>query len=201
MVASDDRPAPERHPSLRRKLLLALATVLAVVGIGVAYAVHVFRGEGFVIVVTEPELQAKAAAAFPISKTYLLVFKITYSDPVVRLDAGSDRVAVGLTATPDIEVDGRRLSGTALVSGTIRYEPAQAAFFLDGIRVESLDIAGLPERYRDESLKLTTLALSEYYAKHPVHVLSDADMKRRAARLLLRSVDVQSKALVITLGL
>jgi hypothetical protein len=174
-----------------------LVAVLVVAGVG-AYCY--LRNEVYTLVITQPELQARADAMFPIRKTYLLVAEIEYAHPRIELDEQGRRVRAALDATTLFTVNQRRLSGSATASGGLRYVPAEGAFYLDRVVVERVVLGGVPDEYADRLTVAATTLLQEHYRTHPVYVLRD-DLKQRLAKAVLRDVRVQSGALVIDLGL
>jgi hypothetical protein len=182
-----------------RRLRTVALVLLAVVLLAVGYAAYVFFGEGFRLVITEAELKSAVAGQFPITKTHLAVIEVTYSDPVIILPDGSDRVVVGMTATPSIPLT-QRLAGIAQVSGALDYRRETGEFFLTGIRVEKLEISGLSERYATMVRGVTSVALKEYFDAHPVYALQSADTKQSMAKLVLKSVTIRDRTLVVTMG-
>jgi len=72
----------------------AAAAVLLVLAAGAAY--FLLRGETYEIRLTEQELQERFDQKFPISRKYLLIFDVTYSNPKVHFVEGSDRIQFGL---------------------------------------------------------------------------------------------------------
>jgi hypothetical protein len=60
---------------------------------------------------------------------------------------------------------------------------------------------GIPEKLTSRVNEALGKALNEYYATHPIYTLQATDAKCAAARLLLKDVTVQGKAVVVTLGL
>jgi len=186
---------------MKRKLLLLVIGLTVALAIGIGFTLYAFWGERFEIVITEAELQGKIAEKFPITKKYLIIFEITYSDPIVHLDEGGDRIHVGLRAMTEFSLNNKVFSGNGIVAGSLRYDQESGSFFLDRLSIESMDIAGFPEKYEKEVTVLSTSSLRSYYDNHPIYTLKSTDMKQRAARLILKSVVVRNKTLVVTMGI
>lgn len=186
---------------MKRKIILLAIGLMVALTIGIAFTLYTFWGEKFEIVITEAELKDKIAEKFPITRKYLIIFDITYSDPVLHLEEGGDRIQVGITATTGFTLNNKVFSGDGVVSGSLRYDQASGSFFLDRLILESLAIAGFPEKYHKEVKDLSTSSLRSYYDKHPLYTLKSTDLKQRAARLILKSVVVRHKTLVVTMGI
>ncbi|MBV9463549.1 MAG: DUF1439 domain-containing protein [Verrucomicrobiae bacterium] len=186
------------------KRLLVFAVVLLAATFAVAtfgYGLHPASGEKLEVVIPEAELQNNARKQFPITRTYLGFLSITYADPIVILEDKTNRLRVGLTATSRTAGAGDLgLAGKGLFSGSLRYKPGQGAFYLNDIKLESLDLPGFSGTALDQAKDFTSRGLKQYYATHPVYVLDRHDLKQNAARLVLRSVDVRDRSLVIGLG-
>jgi hypothetical protein len=159
-----------------------------------------FRHERYVLVITQAELQARADARFPISKTYLLLFEIEYANPRISLEPRGNRIHAALDARTRFLVNGKAFSGGATASGGLRYEPAEGAFYLDHLVVDRVHLGGIPPEHLDRCTAVATALLQQHYRSHPVHVLRD-DLKQRLAKAVLREVRVQAGTLVVELGL
>ena len=111
--------------------------------------------------------------------------------------------AAGLDVLLNIHVNGQPmpLGGTVDVSGGVRYDPNQGAFFLAEPRIDALRIQGIPDRYTAKVSAVIADALGDFYRERPVYTLSRADAKQAAARLVLKDVRVSRKTLIVTLGL
>jgi hypothetical protein len=183
----------------RRNLwLLVILVLVAAAGAGLYY-VH---GKRYVYRFTEPELQATLSERMPISKTFLYIFQVTLDEAKVVLIEGSNRVNVGINVKLGITIENNPLplSGLIEASGGVRYEPGAGELYLTDPRVESLQMFGVPERHLPALTSALTLALQEYYATRPIYRL-DASAQGTAARLLLKSVQVENRELVVKLGI
>jgi hypothetical protein len=179
---------------------IALIIALAIAAVVVYY--H-FSGQTLVLRFTRTQLQEKLNNRLPLTKTYLLVFQVTFDKPRVTLTNGSRRVAVGLDIILDIRLGGQTkpLGGALDVSGAIRYAAEKGEFFLDQPVIERLAVQGIPDKYTEKVNAVLTKALSEYYAQHPIHSLKTTDTKQAIARLVLKDVIVENGELVVTIGI
>lgn len=158
-------------------------------------------GQTVELSLTEGELQEALEKRFPVEKTHLKLFTFRYSNPVVKLEEGTDRIHAGVDAEASFSSGGEPLSGTARISGTLRYDPATGEFRLADSRVEQLDIAGFPERHRALLKAVATFLLKERLDDHPVYRLEATDFKHAVARVILKSVEVKDRRLKVVLGL
>jgi hypothetical protein len=186
---------------VRRGIVVALAAAVVIAAAAAGY--HQVRGRTVVLTFTEAEIQERLSAAPPFTRRYLGVFQVTVEDPRIALVEGSDRLRAGADVVVEPSL-GRRtaaLRGSVGASGTLRYAPGTGEFFLDGLVVEELDLPGLPEAHAPRARDAVTRALSEYYRRNPVHTLRPTDLRRVAAKRLLRDVRVADGRVVVTLGL
>lgn len=153
-----------------------------------------------VVTVTQPELQGRLSAAFPITKTYLGVGALTLSHPVVTLQPGSDRVDFAVDAAADVLGGAWRTMGTGRMSARARFVPSIRELFLDDARVESLAIHGLPSQYAGAAAQAAGLAAREYFATHAVYTAKRPVFSSPLGAYVVKNVVVDRGALKITLG-
>lgn len=149
---------------------------------------------------TSSEIQSTMASKFPIEKREL-VFVARFENPSVSIGANTNRVTLGVTAT--ISALGiKAVSGRATGEGEVRYDAAKGELFLDspGVKVENLDLKGLPERYQKPAHDLLENALREYLARNPIYRLPEQDTKLFSARRNLKSLRIEDGTLLIELG-
>ena len=185
--------------SLRKSgWLFALVLCLFAVG-----AYSYFSGREREIRLSEAQIREKLASRMPVRKEYLLIFEVTLDNPRVELVDGSNRIAGGLDVTLNIGLKSERapLGGTLDLSGGVRFDSDAGKFFLTDPVIDRLNIQGVPERFTEKVNQVLTKALSEYYLNHPIYTLNAFDVKQGAAKLLLKKVAIESKQLIITLGL
>lgn len=180
------------------KVLIGLAITLAVIALG-----FLFKEQSFVYRVPETKLQASLDEKLPLEKTYLKVFAVSLNNPRVDLDKETDRVKGGLDISVTIGALGfsRQFDGTVDASGSVAYVPEEGAFYVKDPAVENLTLPGVPDRYQTQVDAAAARAIEDFYATHPVYRLEGRTSKEKAARMLLKTVDVDGDTLVVTLGL
>ncbi len=181
---------------------ILLCIFLIIIGAGIC--LYVVLKEGVTISITEKQIQDGASKVFPLEKTHLSIVKIVYSDPVFEVLDNKQRIRIGLTATPELMINGKKFSGKAIVNGGFRYDPAQGAFFLTGFAVETLEIQtvhGVTGINLEKISEALSLACEKVYEKHPIYTLSDYDLKQKTAKMLVKEIHLRNKTVHISLGL
>ncbi len=177
--------------------------------------------------ITQRDIDRALQARFPVSKTHYLIFKVTYSNPQVRLLPDSNRVEVGLDAVLDIKVPGRPVSlgSRAIATTGIAYRSETQQFFLSDPQLSNLTFQGIPPEGADAAGRLVEAAsdklkvwgvteeqlaeirafaaglASEQLQRYPIYTIKATDAKSRAAKLMLKDVEVRSNEIHVTLGL
>jgi hypothetical protein len=180
----------------------AVVLALLVVGLAVGGLYYYFAGREYVYRFSDAQLQQALSDRMPIEKSYFLIFRVNLDNPRVTLPEGSDRVVAGLDVTLNILVGDEPLplGGSLDASGGIRYDDAKGEFFLTDPVVERFEVQGVPEVYAARVTGILTTALAEFYAARPIYTLSNLDPTQAAAHLVLKSVVVERRELVVTLG-
>ena len=93
---------------------------------------------------TRAELQAMIARQFPLSQRYADLIVVALSDPLLGLNAASNRAAI--TARLSIAsalLGAGRVDGTIALSSALRYDAAARALRLEQPRAERLELQGV----------------------------------------------------------
>lgn len=194
-------PVGASRRAFRRRTLIITGLVLIVVM--VTAGVVALKGERFSLVLTEEQIQQRLDARFPVTKRYLLVIGLTFSEPKVELAEGSDRIGFGVTTAVNLTVGGatKPLGGRAAISSGLRYDPQDFSFYLDDPRIESLHVQGIPVAYIEQVNEGALALAQERINRTKIHTLRPDQFQQAAARLVLKEVTVTDGRLVITLGL
>lgn len=182
----------------RPLILVGCALVVVLVG-----TLLYFRGKQYDVVITQTQIDNALRAKFPVSKTHLLIFRITYSNPRATLLPESNRIEVGLDAELDIKLreDSKKLGGTALVTSGLTYRNETKEFYLADPELKQLTLQGIPQQHLDKVTVFASNAAREYLQQFPIYTLKAKDAKTTAANLLLKDVQVKSSEIHATLGL
>ena len=184
---------------MNRKIVTALVALVLIVAGAYLY----LSGQEHVVRITESEIRDTLDKTLPLTKSYFLVIQITLTNPRVHLENGSDRVRAGLDVLLNLKLDqgSEPLGASVDVSGGIRYQAQDGAFFLTDPTIEKLEAQGVPDDYAEQVNRALTQFLSSYFEENPVHTLDPTDGKQAVARMVLKDVVVENKELVLTLGL
>ncbi|MEW6348958.1 MAG: DUF1439 domain-containing protein [Thermodesulfobacteriota bacterium] len=153
------------------------------------------------IVLTATQIQAAIEKKFPIVKRHFEIIEVTYSDPAVILEEGSDRIRFGLNAATSLRSPKIDLRGTAVASARVAYDKSSAAFFLEDPLIEKITIDGLSEKWTKIAAEMGTLGVRKYLNQHPVYKLNPDKYKQNLVKYILKDVKVRDGKLVLTLGL
>ncbi len=115
------------------------------------------------ITLSEAELQDQLARRFPMQRSVLELIDLELSDPLLRLDAASNRLDTELTLRGVERRSGRSLQGRLALDYGLRFEPSDASVRLVQPRVRSLQFADMPpaSSRRTEALQQMGVALAE----------------------------------------
>jgi hypothetical protein len=187
-----------REAAMKLKKIFFWTAAIMVASLVVAF--WAFYGRTFAITIPQAKIQESLDAKFPMSKTYLVVFTLEFSNPLVALEEGADRIRAGVDAEATFKIGGVTCKGTAVISGKLAYDRETGEFRLKDSKVEKLDIKGIPAQYTGKVDEIATVLAKQYLDKKPVYRLEQTDLKRSLARLLLKEVRVENGALVVTMG-
>ena len=134
-----------------------------------------------------------------------LPFEYTKFFTTVRIDnvdiffkADSNRVH--LSATIEVVTPaGLKGKGLAEISGGVRYDKAQGAFFIDELNVEKIKVAFVPAMLMAQVEALLGMALGIWLSRYPVFTLNEKNKKQRFAKNVLQSMKVKGGVLHLTL--
>ncbi len=177
--------------------------ILVVLGLIGAAAFWALSGRDYVFQFSEDDLRGQLDSRLPYEGRHLYVFDVTLDNPRIDLVEGADRVAGGVDVVVATTFAGRELSfsGAADMSGGVRYDAEQRAFFLKDPVVERMQLGGVPDAYANKANEAISVALREFYRTRPLYVLEPDTAAKSAAHLFLKDVAVKDEQLVVTLGL
>lgn len=156
----------------------------------------------FNVIITNPQIQEKLDSKFPITKTYLLFFEVTYKNARIILQNGSDKVRIGLDVTLNIPINENPelLSGGVEIISDIDFNSDAGQLFLIDCQIDKLSLKGVPPTYTDKVNDILNISVKEYLNNFPIYTLSAKDIKTTAVKLLIKDVKIRDGVLVVTLG-
>lgn len=183
---------------MKRNLLFVVLFLIVVAAGAFLY----FKDRRYKLVITQEQIDAALKEKFPITKTHLVLFQITYSNPHAKPLPDSNRIEVGLDAEVMIKAlsDSKKLTGTVFVTGALSYRDDKKQFFLVEPEIKKISIQGIPQQYIDKVTDFASKVAQEYIQEVPVYTLKDGSARTTAAKLLLRDVEVKQSEVHVTLG-
>src|SRR5215471_19563831 len=108
---------------MKRSIIIVACAVVCLLVVALAGSLWYLHGRRYDVVITQQQIDEALQSSFPISKTNLLIFHMTYSDPRVTLLPGTNRVEVALDADLEIQIRKapKKLHGTFVATTGISY--------------------------------------------------------------------------------
>jgi hypothetical protein len=133
---------------MKRFLIIAGILVVALLAGTLLY----FHGRRYHVTITQAQIDEALRTRFPLTKSHLLIFRITYSNPRLKLLPDTNRVEVGMDAELNLRTDGepRSLAGSAVVTAGLLYRDDTKQFFLSDPKLNELRIQGLPQQHLEK---------------------------------------------------
>lgn len=128
--------------------------------------------------VSEARLVEQVARQFPYSHRYMDLIEVRFSDPRVRLLPEDNRVATRLdVAVGLLDAGQRQRQGTVTLSYGLRVAVDDRTLRLQELRVDAVDVPGLPVPVAALLQRLTGSLLHEQFRDLIVHRFDDADWR------------------------
>lgn len=195
--------APSRTLSMVKKgnlLILGLLVLLAVIVGCVFMKYGRFGSDGLTLSFSEENIRERLSKKFPKTEKLLEVIPVLIEEPKVEFTEGSNRVRLSLAACIDIPFS-KKYEASTVFSGSIRYETSDKTLRLTDVEVEGLTGTEIPKKFEDPLKLLMTVLAKNLLEDVVVHELKPKDLTNKAARWLLKKVEVQDQMLEVTLGL
>ena len=181
-------------------VILGLQVVLAAI-VGCVFIKNGrFGSDGLTLSFSEEDIRGRFSKKFPETEKLLEVIPVLIEKPKVEFTEGSNRARLSLAARFDIPFS-KKYEASTVFSGSIRYETSDKTLRLTDIEVEELTGTKIPEKFEDPLIMLMTVLAKNYLEDVVVHELEPKDLTYKAARWLLKKVEVRDQMLEITLGL
>jgi hypothetical protein len=184
-----------------KKAIIGICLLIVLLA-GAGFAYVYFGEKTYQLRITNQEIQEKVDQKFPITKTHLVLFKVTWKNPKVVLVNGSERVTVSFDAEIHLrDADSNVLRGTCQVTSALNYKADKYEFYLVDPKIEQLDIQGVPAKMEQKVTEVFNKYANEVFDQFPVYKIRGTDRNKVIARMVLKKVTVENGDLVITLGL
>ena len=111
-----------------------------------------------------------------------------FSNPQLAMREGADRLF--FDSMLQVDVLTLRFPGHITLSGLPRYDAASAAFYLDSVHVEQLNVDGVPQEIAQLLQEEAGHQLQPVFDQHPIHRINTNSLRGSLLRRTLRSVQV-----------
>ncbi len=155
------------------------------------------QAQAWQVEITEAGIQSEVATMFPIRQQLPFV-SATFSDPRVRIIAGSDRVrlAIAVTTAFPNQVEAR---GHAEIEGTPGYDAATGEFHLIRPAVTVLQFDLLQQESADFVRLMANVIAEQYVANIVIYRLDEQDFRQGMMRRKLKGIEVRDGKLIAEL--
>ena len=181
-------------------LILGLLALLAIIFGCVFMKYGRFGSDGLTLFFSEEDIRGRLSKKFPKTEKILEIIPVLIEEPKVEFTEGSNRVRLSLFARIDIPFSNKYEASTVF-SGSIRYETSDKTLRLTDVEVEGLTGTEIPKKFEDPLKLLMTVLAKNFLEDVVVYELKPKDLTNKAARWLLKKVEVRDQMLEITLGL
>ena len=153
------------------------------------------------ISITEGELQQHFSEQLSLPISLLKIFDINLSNPVIKLDEGTERLNAQLDTQVINPLSGVPLIGKINISGKLYFDASRNAVMLTESRIETLDITDKEHgnKYSELFNVLVTKIGSELLNNIPLYTLKPEDLKVGNTYYTPRDFKIVGQDLKITL--
>lgn len=128
--------------------------------------------------ISQDQLQAALARRFPMQSRLLEVVDVQASAPRLRMLPESNRMRAGIGLTASSRLLRNALQGDIEMSFGLRYEAADASIRLADVRVDRLELQGLPDSLRGQLQRLGPLLAERLLDGAPLHSFTPEQVAR-----------------------
>jgi hypothetical protein len=148
---------------------------------------------------SQAQLQDLVGKHFVTAQTYLGLLDIKLATPRVTLQPESNRVLTALDVSIDAPLIGKPWTGTAGISGRLRFDPAARAILLEEPRAESFKVDGVPAAWADRVNTIGGWLTEQVLKGFAVYRLKPEDLRINDVNYAPTEFKVRPDELVITL--
>jgi hypothetical protein len=163
-------PTPTRFTWRRRALLATVATA------GLLAACASLMGPRTVEISRE-ELTEKLGKQFPTTKRVMKLLDVTAALPRLDLIEDSNRIGMTFDLTAKELLFEQSYKGTVGLSFGLRYEPSDLTIRLKDVRIEQINVEGLPPVYQRALTNLGAQLVEDQLQDYPIHHFKPEDLR------------------------
>jgi hypothetical protein len=124
------------------------------------------------------KLQAALDKRFPAQERFLQLLDVQLSSPRLQLQPESNRLRTDFGLQMSDRIVRRALQGNLDLSFGLRYEPSDASIRLADVRVERLDLRGLPEQWAGSLTRLGPFLTEKMLEDVRLHSFTAEELNR-----------------------
>lgn len=163
------------NESQRHRRLFAVVAGAAAVAAMAGCAV--FNPGPRTVQITEARLAETMARQFPFNSRYLEIFDVVIGTPGIVLLPESNRIGTKFSYSLGSALLGtRQFGGTLDLTYGLRFEPADGTLRLADVRVEAVQVPGVPLAYQNRANRLGGLLAESLLRDQVIHRLSEQDL-------------------------
>jgi hypothetical protein len=153
----------------------------------------------YTLELSEADIQERVDAMMPLEKKKFFVTTIL-TNPVIDLIEITNEL--GISTDVAIKAPGNIVeNGEVSFTGTLRYDNGSGSFYLDHLKVVSLDVKKVSPDSLPRIKKILEFIAKKFLAKKPFFTFKDDNLKHRLAESTLKSISVKNETFIIELGL
>jgi hypothetical protein len=204
-AACDEPPAMlskmRFFPSRLHARLLAAITVAAASALPLSACNS--DATGFNMEIPPARIQAKLNESFPKENCPNQLVCVMVHTPQLALVNGSSRIGLRVqlrARSPVLQSQAAEVGG-AQVSAKLRYERTEAALYLDDVKVDQLQLRGVPDAVSKIVAELGPKLIDTSFTAKPIYSIPNDRLTERMQRLALKDVYVHEGKLRVSVGL
>lgn len=128
--------------------------------------------------VSREELQAKLSKPFPTTQRVMNVLDISAQAPTLSLQPERNRVATRMALSAQDTLMGQSFQGSVALSFGLRYEPKDLSIRLTQVKLDEVQIDGLPAMYQRTLTRLAASIAESRLQDFVVHQFKPEDLSR-----------------------
>ncbi len=151
--------------------------------------------------ITETEIQQRMTEHLAVPISFLKIFDMNLTNPVIKLDEGSERLNAQLDTQISDPLSGESLTGKINISGKLYFDATRNAVMLTESKVENLNIQGmgLDDKYSELFNLLAARLGGEFFNNVPLYTLKPDELKIGNKRYTPSDFRIVGRDLRITL--
>lgn len=128
--------------------------------------------------ISQEQLQAALARRFPVNDRFLQLLDVQADAPRLQMLPESNRLRVDIALSASDRIIRRAMRGGLALSFAPRYEPADASIRMGDVRVERLELAGLPDGLQSQVQRLGPLLAERVLEGAALHTFKPEDVAK-----------------------